>query len=162
MDAFDQWYDDVFDYASFFHYRRPKIAKENLHGVARAALESLRYVARRDIRDAGEVHLQVAACVNRFLSGYLFNWEKMDTSVEILEAMAIRNPENVDIQIQFAKGAVNVLRSCVHFSKQVDKAIEMQAIFQKLKAVVPERFQNHEEIKKLLLEGQALLERPAS
>src|SRR6516165_2967148 len=45
MDAFDQWYDDVFDYASFFHYRRPKIAKENLHGVARAALESLRYVA---------------------------------------------------------------------------------------------------------------------
>jgi hypothetical protein len=160
LDALAQWYRDVLDTDPWFG-TRGRIDPKHLHEVALSALKTLEGVASRDTPDSAHLHRNIATSVLKTLSLPIYNWERMELSLKILEAAAKRYPDDVEIQIQFVKGALEVLSWCVHFSQEAKKAPEMQDIVQRIKEIVPAHLQQREEIAKSFMAAETYLAKTA-
>jgi hypothetical protein len=156
MDALAQWYSDVLDTDPWFG-TRGRIDPQQLGGVRRSALETLWRVVNHDTPDAADLPREIAAAVAKTLATFIYDWERMDRSLEILEAVARRYPEDVNIQIAFVKAAVDVLRSCVHFSKHGERAAEMQDIVRRMTGVVSAPLRKRQDISELFAAAESCL-----
>lgn len=159
-ESLNRWADELLDLDPFYGSR---FSDEGLSDLAKSALIALRGIAGRKVED-DELHREVAACLAETLSrtAFYFSWPISTMIVDILEALAVRNPEKIPVQLYFAEGTVSVLRSCVHFKKQGERAVEMEALVQRLKQVIPEQFQNQSGIHARLSAAEALLVRSES
>ena len=156
LEALAQWYKDMLETDPFFGFRG-RIAPDQLVGVGLSALKTLEGVAGHDPPDSIDLHGTIAAWVLKTLSLPIYNWATMDLSLKILEAVAKRHPGDVEIQIEFVKGALRVLSLCVQFSEQVEKAAEMQDIVRRMKEIVPAQVQQREDIAKSFVAAQEYL-----